>query len=83
MMYLVLVDAHSRWPEIFCMKTVAATQAVEKVCGLFKKTKLPGQVVTDSSSQLSSDEFQGFMKKNNIGYITSAPCYPVINGLAK
>ena len=67
--YLVVVDAHSKWPEIFDMSTTSATQTIATLCQLFS-------VVSENSPQFISEEFADFMKKNGIKHIQCAPYHP-------
>ena len=78
--FLVVVDAHSKWPEIFDMSTTSATQTIATLRQLFSAYGLPEQVVSDNGPQFISEEFADFMKKNGIKHIRCAPYHPASNG---
>ena len=82
-MFLVVVDAHSKWPEIFKMKNTTAANTISILRALFARTGLPLQVVSDNGPQFVSEEFAKFMKSNGIHHIRSAPYHPATNGLAE
>ena len=81
--FLVAVDAHSKWPEVFVMSSTTATATIVVLRQLCAAYGLPAQVVTDNGSQFTSDEFATFMKMNGIKHIKSAPYHPATNGLAE
>ena len=82
-MYLVLVDAHSKWPEVVEMQTTTAEKTIQVMRGMFAAYGLPEQVVSDNGSQFTSQEFAEFMKRNGIKHIKSTPYHPSTNGLAE
>ena len=75
-MFLVIVDAHSKWPEVFCTDSSTSAQTIE--CCLrttFAHFGLPLQLVCDNTQAFVSDEFTRFMSVNGINLAT--------NGLAE
>lgn len=82
-MFLVVVDAYSKWPEVFPVKNATSTVTIETLRTLFARTGLPQQLVSDNGSQFTSEEFQMFMKRNGIKHITTVPFHPATNGLAE
>ena len=82
-MFLVIVDAHSRWLEIERMTTTTSAKTIEALQNLFARYGLPAQLVSDNGPQFTSEEFQQFLKRNGIKHITSAPYHPATNGLAE
>ena len=65
-MFLIVVDAYSKWTEICVMRTSTATTTVEKMRGIFATHGLPVLVVSDNGPCFSSQEFKMFMKNNGI-----------------
>lgn len=63
-LFLVIVDAHSKWPEVFEMKSTSALNI--KLQHLFASYGLPEQVASDNGPQFTSEYFAQFKKKNNI-----------------
>ena len=81
--FLVIVDAHSKWPEIMRMKSTTASATVQVTRETFARFGLPEQVVTDNGPQFASAEFAGFLRANGIQHIRVAPYHPASNGLAE
>ncbi|KAL4009353.1 hypothetical protein ACER0C_003205 [Sarotherodon galilaeus] len=82
-MFLVVVDAHSKWPEIFPVKHATAASTINSLRSLFARTGLPQQLVSDNGRQFTGEEFQCFLRSNGIRHITSAPHHPATNGQAE
>ena len=82
-MFLVVVDAHSKWPEVIPVSSTTTSKTIEVLCDLFATFGIPEQIVSNNSPQFASEEFQAFIKSNGICHITSAPYYPATNGLAE
>ncbi|CAM4584726.1 unnamed protein product [Caretta caretta] len=83
MFLVVVVDAHSKWPEVSIMQSTTAESTIQKLRGLFSHFGLPEQLVSDNGPQFVSQEFQNFMKANGIHHIMSAPYHPSTNALAE
>lgn len=82
-MFFVVVDAHSKWPEVEIMKTTTAEKTIKVLRNLFARHGLPEQLVSDNGPQFTSSEFKQFMHKNRVKHILSAPYHPASNGLAE
>ena len=82
-MFLVLVDAHSKWMEVFLMSSATIKATIEKLRTVFAQFGLPNTVVTDNGTCFTSEEFADFLQKNGILHLTSAPYHPSTNGLAE
>ena len=82
-MFLVAVDAHSKWPKVEVMKVTMATKTIEAIRKGFAAFGLPEQIVLDNGPQFISEEFAAFMRQNHIKHIHSAPYHPASNGLAE
>ena len=82
-MFLIVVDAHSKWPEVIQMSSTTSFKTIEALRSLFAKYGLPEQLVSDNGPQFTSEEFADFMKVNGIKHIRSAPYHPSTNGLAE
>ena len=81
-MFLIVVDAHSRWLEIERMDTTTSTKTIENLQSLFARYGVPSELVSDNGPQFKSEEFQMFLKRNGIKHLTS-PYHPASNGLAE
>ena len=82
-MYFMLVEAHSKWPEVVEMQSTTAEKTIQVMREMFATYGLPEQVVSDNGSQFTSQEFAEFMKRNGIKHIKSTPYHPSTNGLAE
>ena len=69
-MFLVVVDAHSKWPEVAIMKSTSSERTIEELRSIFSRFGLPQQLVSDNGPQLVSEEFETFMEEN--GFSTSS-----------
>ncbi len=82
-MFLVVIDAYSKWLEVVPMSTATSFTTIEKLRTIFATHGLPRIFVTDNGTQFTSTEFQAFMKSNGIKHICSSPYHPSTNGLAE
>ena len=82
-MFMVVVDAHSKWLEVIPMTTTTTEKTITELRKLFAAYGLPEQIVTDNGTQFTSEEFQMFMKQNAVKHIHSAPYHPATNGEAE
>ena len=81
--FLVLIDSHSKWPEVVAMKNTTTSATVNVLIEIFARFGIPIQLVSDNGPQLTSQEFEDFMKKLGIKHIRVAPYRPQSNGLAE
>ena len=81
-MFLVVVDAYSKYLEIVPMSNATSTTTITALRHIFSNFGLPEHIVSDNGSQFTSEEFQEFLNDNNIQHTTTAPGHPVTNGLA-
>ena len=77
--FLIVVDAHSKWPEVVKMKTTTAATTIQELRKLFSTFRLPEQSVSDNGPQFVSSEVAQFLKSNGVKYIKSAPYHPLTN----
>ena len=82
-MFLVVIDAHSKWIEVFRVSSSTSKVTIDKLRILFAQFGLPETIVTDHGSCFVSEEFEAFLNGNGIKHITSAPYHPSSNGLAE
>ena len=80
-MYLIIIDAHSKWLEILPVTTATAQGTVKKMREMFATHGLPDQIVTDNDTHFTGTEFQQFMAQNGIQHIRVTPHHPSLNGL--
>ena len=82
-MFLIVVDAHSKWPEVYPMSTTTAEKTIEVLRHIFASHGLPMQVVTDNGPQFTAEEFARFLRNNGVKHIRTIPYHPASNGLAE
>ena len=80
---LIVVDAHSRWPEVHEMRSTTATATIQGLRRLFAFYGLPVQLMSDNRPHFTSTEFQEFTKGNGIKHIRCVPYHPSSNGAAE
>jgi len=55
MMWLIIVDAHTKWPEVFCLNADCTSASVIKYLRqAIVRFGIPGQIVTDNGRQFVS-----------------------------
>ena len=64
--YLLVTDAHSKWPEIVKMRSTTADRTIEELRKMFSSYRLPEQIVSDNGPQFVAEEFASFVKANGI-----------------
>lgn len=81
--FLLIVDSHSKWIEVFYMPTTTSIKTIEKLRHCFAAYGLPCTVVSDGGPQFTSHEFKEFLKSNGVHHTFSPPFHPPSNGLAE
>ena len=61
-MFLVVIDSHSKWLEVFPVKAATSFHTIEKLRMLFSSFGLPHKILSDNDSVFTNQEFQDFMK---------------------
>ena len=62
-MILIVVDAHSKWPEVIPMTTTSAARTIEELRKLFPTHGLLEQLVSDDGTQFTADKFRAVVRK--------------------
>jgi len=81
--FLVIIDAHSKWPEVRLMTSTTAEATIRELRDIFSKYGLPNQLVSDNGPQFRSELFKQFLAMNGIKQILVAPYHPASNGAAE
>jgi hypothetical protein len=82
-MFMIVVDAYSKWPEVFIMNSTTSERTIEVLRTLFSRTGIPQIIVSDNGTQFRSMEFQKFTEDNGILHKFSAPYHAATNGQAE
>ena len=72
-MLMAVIDAHSKWPEIFVMENTTAEEAVNTLRSLFACMGLPDQIMSDNGPQFTSETFWKFATANGFKPVAGAP----------
>ena len=82
--YLIIVDAHSKWPEVIDpMKTTTAEATANAMCNIFARYSLPKQIISDNGPLFQSAEIKEFLRQNCIQNVLISLYHPSSNGLAE
>ena len=81
--FLVIVDALTKWPEIYCVNSATASNTINKLRESSARFGLPHTVVTDNGSQFDSSLFSEFCTRSGIDHIKTTPYHPQSNGQAE
>ncbi|XP_015278823.1 PREDICTED: uncharacterized protein K02A2.6-like [Gekko japonicus] len=82
-MFLVIVDAYTKWLEVAHMRSTTSSAVVTVLRQLFATHGLPDVFVSDNGAQFTSEEFRKFLSDNGIRQMTAAPFHPASNGQAE
>ena len=82
-LFLVVVDAHSKWLETVIVPSTSSEATIKALRPILASHGLPELVVSDNGTSFTSSEFQDFVRRNGIRHITTAPYHPATNGLAE
>nr|XP_039254270.1 uncharacterized protein K02A2.6-like [Styela clava] len=83
MMFLVVIDAYSKWAEVIPMRSITSQRTIEELRHIFARYGICKQLVSDNGPTFTSEEFANFMKNNGIRHSRSAPFHPSSNGMAE
>ncbi len=75
--YLIIVDAHSKWPEVLMTSSTTSQMTIEVLSTFFERYGLPEQLISDKGPQFTSQEFEGFMKQRGINTLKVHPIIPL------
>nr|XP_029711533.1 uncharacterized protein K02A2.6-like [Aedes albopictus] len=81
--FLVMVDRHSKWIEVFPVRTLTSKETVEKISEFIGRFGSIGTLVSDNGTAFSSEEFQDFCSSRGIKHLRTAPYSPCSNGAAE
>ena len=81
--WLIIVDATSKWLEVFPMRSITAERTVAILLDVFARWGFPRVVVSDNGPQWIAQTFKDFCARNNVRHVTTTPYHPRTNGLAE
>jgi len=74
-----IIDAGTRWPEVFFVKSTTTSVITRKLTELFVNKGRPLEIVTDNGPQFTSLEFAQYCKRWGIKHHPVTPYYPQAN----
>ena len=78
-MFLVIVCAHSKWPEVFPLTVITSAGTIQALRKCFAAYGIREQIVSDNGPQFIFEKFSHFTKGNGIKHIKCAPYHPSSN----
>ena len=82
-MFLMLVDAHSKWLEVKQMGSTTTAKTISQLVDIFITHGLPETLVSDNVTNFASVEMASFTNRNGIIHLFSPPYHPSSNGIAE
>ena len=58
--YLLVIDAHSKWPEVIEMNSTTNNKTITELRKMFGAYGLPAQLVSDNDPQFTAEKFANF-----------------------
>ena len=80
---IVVVELHSRWPEVTFVQSVETDKVIEVLQDLFAREGFPCELLSDNGSQFTSHMFSEFLIKRNIRHIHSPLYNPESNAVVE
>ena len=80
---LVVLDAHSKWPEVRIMSNTKCQTVIEALRSMFAAFGLPEEIVSDNGQPFASQEMSQFLQANGIVQKFSPTYHPQSNGAAE
>ena len=81
-MFLVVINAHSKWIEAWPVHAATSSATIEKLRTLFAQFGLLETIVPDNGTCFMSEEFESLLQANGTKHVTSASYHPASNSLA-
>ena len=72
-MFLLIIDAHSKWMDIHCVKSATSSVTIDKMRSTFALRGLPEIVVSDNGSNFVRSEFKSFLQKKASSILPQQP----------
>ncbi|CAG9108181.1 unnamed protein product [Plutella xylostella] len=81
--YLVVVDAFSKWVEVYNMSCVSTAAVILRLQDFVSRFGVMHTLVSDNGTAFCSKEFKSFCLVNGIDHVTSPTYHPASNGQAE
>ena len=80
---LVIVDVHTNWIEARVTKSTSTAEVINVMTEFITNFGAPEVVVSDNSTCFTSQEWEGYLNRNNITGKRTPPYHPSSNGSAE
>ena len=77
---IVLIDLHSKWPEVRPTHTITTAAIRDFLAECFTRWGMPEEIITDNGRQFVSHEFDKFLQQHGIRHCRTALYHPQSNG---
>lgn len=81
--FLVIVDAFSKWIEVFPVSSTSAEATISSLRTAFAQHGLPDLIVSDNGPAFTSAQYLEFLTRNGIRRMLVPPYHPASNGAAE
>ena len=65
-MFLIVVDAHSKWMEVELVPAATSAHTIQKLRAMFTTHGPPELLVSDNGTTFTSADFQEFLSRNGL-----------------
>ena len=80
MYYFLIVDAYSKWVDIYQLSSSTASQTVNCLLSFISTYGIPKTIISDNGPQFTSEHFSLFCRDNGIMHKCTPPYHPASNG---
>ena len=80
---LTLVDFATKFPEVVPLKNIDTISVAEALIGIFARTGVPDEILSDQGSQFKSDMMKEIMRLLSVSQLHSTPYHAQCNGLVE
>lgn len=81
--YLIIVDATSKWVEIFKTQSITSSITISFLRSCFARFGIPVTLVSDNAPNFTSTEFLSYLESLGVRHLPTAIYSPHMNGLAE
>ena len=82
-MWLLIIDAFIKWPEVNPMSSTIPQATVQQLRNISAPYGLPHMIISDNGPQFVFEEFKQFCSSRGVQHNTTAPYHPQTNGEAE
>lgn len=79
----VVIDGHSRYPEVAIMKTTTTEKVISQLQHIFARHGYPEELTTDNGPPFNAIEFEEYLKNHGVHHRKITPYWPIANAEAE